>query len=60
MGDRYEFKLQCLNCSWPVWCYYAESCSSTKTKCSHCGREFRIVMDFKLVEIGTKKKSRKK
>lgn len=52
MGDRYEMPLECPNCGKLIWCYYAESSGVDKTQCENCGKEFKIVMEFKLVEEG--------
>lgn len=50
MGNRYTFSQQCPNCFNQVFCYYSESSEETDTKCDHCGKEFHIVLDFKLEE----------
>jgi len=50
MGDRYEIRLKCPNCEKLICCYYAESSGIDTTRCGNCGKKFKIVMDFKLVE----------
>ena len=50
MGNRYELSIECPNCHRMVRCYYAESSGMNKARCDYCGKEFEIVMVFKLVE----------
>lgn len=50
MGDRYTFSQKCPKCSNQIFCYYAESSEQTTVKCTHCGTEFNIIIDFKLEE----------
>lgn len=50
MGDRYEFSEICPNCLVRIQCHYAESCEQTTVVCPNCKKEFKIIMEFKLVE----------
>ena len=50
MGDRYELSFKCPVCDHDIWCYYAESCGIDKVRCLDCKKEFKIVVNFKLVE----------
>ena len=49
MGDRYNWREKCLACGHMMNCYYAESCDSTDAHCNFCGKEYDIVMEFRLI-----------
>jgi len=55
MGDRYTWLEPCLACGYKMECYYGESCGATDVKCDSCGKKYKIIMDFKLVEIKSAK-----
>lgn len=50
MGDRYELSFKCPVCDHDIWCYYAESSGIDEVRCEDCKKEFKVVMNFKLVE----------
>lgn len=50
MNNNYTLTVECPNCTTQIWFHYRGE-ESTGITCSFCRRKFKIVMDFKLMEI---------
>ena len=48
---KYRLTVECPNCTSQIWFSYTRSDELMEITCSFCKKKFRIVMDFKLIEI---------